>query len=265
MLNSFSWNGTSSNFFETEDCRVIISKCPTIGRPARKYDRYDVPGRNGTIIVPQDAYDNYTQSYEIFLYTSDKGRMLNALSEKVSDWLYSADGKYAELVDDHEDGYFRLAYFVGPLNVENLLTMFGRATITFSCRPERFLFAGNEAVTPTLSSGWASIVNPTNTIARPKLSIDVSDYSRVKIEQLYGDITSSWVYVKQTGATELVVDSESHSWKTSVPYAGKSVTGTGFPLFATGETFIKVSEVNSSNADTGNYPSWSYVPRWWAL
>ena len=264
MLNSFSWNGVEIDSFETVDTRLIVRKCPSLSRPMRKYDRYSVPGRNGDIIVLQNAYENYTQDYEVFLYTDSQGVKLNALCGSVAQWLYSASG-YAELIDDHEPAAFRLAYFVGPFNVENLLTEFGRATISFNCRPERYLISGNEVVTPTLESGWATITNPTGMTAKPQIRITLGNYNRIKIEQLHDDVTNAWIYEKQTGATELVVDSESYSWQTEVAFAGRNVTGTDFPLLHTGNTYIKVSEVNSSGADTGNYPSWSYVPRWWTL
>ena len=136
MLNFFEWNGVSSNDFDTEVTKLIVRKSPTITRPSRKYQKYSVDGRNGDIYIPQEAYNNFTAVYDLFLYTDEKGPMLNELSGKIAEWLYSPRG-YARLVDDHEMELFRLAYFTGPFDVENNLTIFGKAKAEFNAQKVR--------------------------------------------------------------------------------------------------------------------------------
>lgn len=267
MLNHFSWNNVSSEAFDTDRTRVIVSKCPSINRPARRYEKYSVPGRNGEIFIPQDAFDNYTQSYELFLYTDEKGPELNNLCEKIATWLYLPEG-YADLIDDHENGYLRKAYFTGPMSVQNELTVFGRTTITFSCRPERYLLSGQDKVTATdLSGGWLTIKNPTHKTARPLIEITIpNNFAKVKILTLNNTVTKEWIYTVQTGATKLTIDSDARTWTAPVPYAGKYVTGEReMPLLKEGETMLRIVGLNSSGNELSGYPTWTYVPRWWVL
>ncbi|MBP5311904.1 MAG: hypothetical protein J6112_03620 [Clostridia bacterium] len=262
MLNHFSWDNISTEAFETASSRIIVRKSPSISRPARKYDRYSVPGRSGDIYIPQDAFDNYTQVYDLFLYTDEKGSELNELCEKIAAWLYTPNG-YAELVDDHEDGYLRKAFFTGPFTVENDLTIFGRTTITFNCRPERFLKAGNDSIP---GDEWLSLTNPTRQIARPVLDIEIPvSFSGIKIQTLYDTVTKTWIYTKQIGATHLTVDSDARAWMTEVPYAGKNVTLNGeMPLLREGETLVNVIGLDASNNEL-TMPDWTITPRWWTL
>lgn len=116
-----------------------------IPRPARKIDVENVPGRNGDILFPQDAWENYDQEYEIILGPASyrylgTNKVVEA-ANLVAEWLYAPSG-YTDLIDTFEPDIVRQAYYKGPFDVENTLSEFGRATITFNCRPERFLKTG---------------------------------------------------------------------------------------------------------------------------
>lgn len=277
MLNSFEWNGISFRDFETPAVKLIVKKSPVIPRPAKRYDKYSVRGRNGDIFIPQGSYDNYVQPYDLFLYTTEKGDDLNELAQAISDWLYEPTG-YAKLVDDHEGDYFRLAYFTGPFSVENSLTVFGSATVSFNCRPERFLETGDieRVVTNNLlTNGWYTLKNPTNQIAKPLIEIELNEpentsavYNGVKIQIEHGVGILSWTYMRQDQATNLIVDSDAMKWKTSVQYAGKNVTGPlEMPLLKPGESKIRVVGLNSNGTEVASnqYPKWTIKTRWWKL
>lgn len=121
-----TWNGVAS-----DTLGIIVSKVPSLNRPQRKYNSYSVPGRNGDIIVMQDAYAEYEQEYEIFALD---GAQVDARA--IVDWLYQ-DG-WCQLSDDWEPDYYRMAYFVGPVDIEPILEEAAVCTITFRCRPQRF-------------------------------------------------------------------------------------------------------------------------------
>lgn len=48
------WAGRSS-----DDVHVIVERYPSVTLAARKMDVQSVPGRNGDLIFPQEAFDNY--------------------------------------------------------------------------------------------------------------------------------------------------------------------------------------------------------------
>lgn len=113
--------------------KTKIERVPNMDRPKRKIDVYNVPGRNGDIVHMQNAWENVDQSYEIW---GDGGT--DNFGYKISK-LFALNG-YQELWDSYDLLHYRLAYFAGPFDVESDLTKRGRATITFSCDPRRFLF-----------------------------------------------------------------------------------------------------------------------------
>lgn len=82
MRNTFTFAGVSS-----ASLGLTIEKVPNMNRPARKYDRYSVPGRNGDIFVFQDAWENIEQSYEI----SWRGTPVNT-GYSISEWLFGSSG-----------------------------------------------------------------------------------------------------------------------------------------------------------------------------
>lgn len=125
-----TWNGVAS-----DTLGIIVSKVPSLNRPQRKYNSYSVPGRNGDIIVMQDAYAEYEQEYEIFALD---GAQIDARA--IVDWLYQ-DG-WCQLSDDWEPDYYRMAYFVGPVDIEPIMDEAAVCTITFRCRPQRYLAQG---------------------------------------------------------------------------------------------------------------------------
>ena len=81
-------------------------------------------------------------------------------------WLF-AEG-YLPLEDEYDRDTFRLAAFTGPLDLENTLNAFGRAEISFDCRPQRYLKSGWSA--RSVANG-AALVNPTDFPARPIITL----------------------------------------------------------------------------------------------
>lgn len=154
------WAGKSS-----DDFRVIVEKYPSVILASRKLDAQAVPGRNGDIIYPQEAFNNYVQPYEV--YVSAEQMRLPAAMRGVGAWLCGPRG-YQTLVDSYDIDTYREAYYVGPLNVDSILHRFGRATIEFNCKPQRFLRDGDEEI--QVVSGQ-EINNPTPFAAKPLITV----------------------------------------------------------------------------------------------
>lgn len=163
-LGIFTYNGKSSKDFD-----IIVEQLPSLSRPERQYNVYKVPGRNGDIIEQYNAYNNITISYEIWFANDNiDSHSAQQLARQISAWLYSSNG-YNKLEDDFEPDIYRLAYFVGDLEIENLLTMYGKAKINFICRPERYFKTGEYPITnPTL------LTNITDFEAKPLIKVEGS-------------------------------------------------------------------------------------------
>lgn len=161
-----SWNGEHSDQYGIE-----VEKYPSFQKPQRKFDKYTVPGRNGDIIMMQDAWENVEQKYDIFAGSGEKHSVPDSFS-CVADWLFSPDG-YCELWDDFDPAHFRLAYVSGPVDVNSLsIGRVGRATVTFNCKPQRFLMSGKDPV--KITAAPFTIYNQTAFAAKPLIFVERS-------------------------------------------------------------------------------------------
>ncbi|MBR2582370.1 MAG: hypothetical protein IKD61_03135, partial [Oscillospiraceae bacterium] len=56
------FNGTRSSALS-----VFVEKYPPRPIPQRKCERFSVPGRSGDVVAWEDAWENVTQKYSIYL------------------------------------------------------------------------------------------------------------------------------------------------------------------------------------------------------
>lgn len=135
MLNhTFTWNGHSSDEFG-----IKIERFPGLNRPARKYTASNVPGRNGNLYELQDAWEEVIQSYEIYAGGQSKNSPQDFM--RIVEWLSEPNG-YAVLTDSYDVDHYREAVFIDAMDIANSWNKYGRAVVTFRCRPERFLNSG---------------------------------------------------------------------------------------------------------------------------
>ena len=237
MRNTFTFGGVSS-----DSLGLHIEYCPEQNRPARKMERYSVPGRNGDIIVAQDAWENIEQSYDIW---GGNGTIndATAVGYSLADWLFSKNG-YQRLEDTYDTQHYRLAFFEGPYDFQSVLRRRGRATITFSCDPRRFLLSGETAVTLT---GTDTIDNPTSFTARPL--IEVHGSGNGTIECGGNTITITGIY------DGMILDCDAQD----AYYPGvnlNSLVSGEFPVIPGGTQTITI---------TGGITSVEVTPNWWTL
>lgn len=159
MLNSFTFNGRSS-----EDFGVRVEKYPDLNRSQRKYKSTSVPGRNGNIYQMEDVWEEVPVAYKIFAGSRHKGCAVETFTE-IMEWLHSAND-YAILSDSFDPNHYRMAVYVDSTDVESEWHTFGRATIRFRCRPERYIAGATQDV-----ENGGSIYNPTNHTALPIITI----------------------------------------------------------------------------------------------
>lgn len=218
---------------------VLIENAPETNRPARKVDRYEVPGRNGDIVVAQDAWENVPRTYDLVAYGGDYNQMTSALME----WIYAPSG-YQRLEDSFDALVYRLAYVSEATDIENLVNENGRCTVSFECDPRRFLKTGESAVT---LSGTGTITNPTRFTAKPVIT--VSGSGNGTIECGGNTITIAGIYDGMT------IDCEQMDAYAGTTNLNNLVSGS-FPVIPGGEQTITI---------TGGITSISVVPNWWTL
>lgn len=228
------WHGKSS-----DDVGVIVERYPEIIIPTRKQEIIPVSGRNGDLIMEQDAYENVTQAYEV--YISAERPRLTTVSHIVSEWLMVKG--YQRLEDSYFLDTYRLACFSGSMNIENILNRFGRATIEFNCKPQRFYKSGEFDI--ELENGQ-ELMNPSPFTAKPLLTVSGSGT---------GTISDGVNTITLTDSDGVTIDCDiMQVYKGTV---NKNNTASGY--------FLELPKGCSTITWTGGITGVSIRPRWWTI
>lgn len=230
----------------SEDVRVVVEHYPRRIVPQRRVRVTSIPGRNGDLIEDLGAYEGYLQPYDI--YVSAEAYGLPRVARRAADWLALPRG-YQKLYDSYEADSYRRAIYEGPADLENVLNLFGRATITFRCDPRRFMLIGDQPLEIT-ESGYV-LQNPTEHTALPLIRIKGSGTGAVEV----GGVTITLTAIPDG----LTVDSELMDTYATNPNAAQYVAFTPahvYPTLPPGETTINFS---------GGVTGLEIIPRWWHL
>ncbi len=145
---------------------VIVRAAVTTTAPARKVEVVDVPGRSGSIVIPQNAWSNATREYSIFFVGETYGDYEKAVTA-INAWLHRKSG-YQRLEDTFAPEIFRNAFVNTDISVENVMNAHGSATLSFNCKPQRFLKTGEKSIA-VVNGG--NLRNPTGFPALPEIIV----------------------------------------------------------------------------------------------
>jgi len=237
-----TWNGVTS-----DSLGIFVEAAPEYEKPIRKTDVYAVPGRSGDIIRQQDAWENVRQTYQIFAGDGSQHAVPGAFSS-VAGWLYGPSG-YCRLEDDFDATHFRMAYFDGPFDVENIMTRVGRAQITFNCKPQRYLKSGEES---EIILAADTITNPTAFASRPLLLVTGGG--------LAGTVTvNGTVFSISATSVPIYIDCETMNC-----YDGNGNNKNGIVSSSTSE-FATLAPGENAIGLGGAVSAVQITPRWWEL
>ena len=128
-MGGFTFNGIS-----TQSLGLLVTALNPYNSATRKVDRFEIPYRNGSLIIDSGTYENISVGYEISII-----RDTQSTCDAVNDWLSGSQG-YGILTDTYNPDIFRVGYMAD--SIEYVLTALyreGRATITFDCMPQKYL------------------------------------------------------------------------------------------------------------------------------
>lgn len=237
-----------SHYFSFGDCSTLdfdmhIEKLPTIKGPTRKRTTEPVPGRNGNLHYDEDAFSNYTQSYECYFH----GKVPTAeQTHAIREWL-TASGGYLRLEDTYDPTHFRMASFVGPLDVDNYFNKYGRCKISFDCAPQSFLKTGEN---PILMEQIGVVHNPTKKVSLP--IIKLTGYGTGGVI-----IGTKHVEIKSIGGT-LYLDCETENAYT---FFDGEMTDQNKNIYA--KYFPRLDPGDNSVTWYGGIQKVEIIPRWW--
>ena len=232
MLNHFTYNGRSTGEFG-----LLVSGANIYGSPSRVVEKVQIPYRNGDLLIDTGVYNNYILTYEVSIIDNTK-----ATAQAISEWLLSSKG-YNRLEDTYVPDQFRMASYYNQLDYTlTSLNRFGRATISFDCKPQKYLKTGETTTTLTTSG---TITNPTQNASKPL--IRVYGTGTLTVNDLEITINSVDEYVD--------IDSERMQVFKGSVNKGSTVSMTDFPELVGGENTLTLSGLTRV----------IITPRWWRL
>lgn len=234
-MNFFTYNGKSSR-----DFGIFISGEGTFGGPERDVTLYDVPGRNGSLLVDNGRFKNITIPYPAFIRRNFKAR-----ADAARAWLLQPSG-YVRLEDTYHPEFFRMARFVGPMDfATRFLNYSGEITLNFDAKPQRFLRSGEYPIEFTAPG---DIINTQSYDALPLITVYGNGGGALSIGGTSVSITDIDEYV--------VLDSDTQNAYKGTQNKNSLVQLDEFPKLIPGDNEIGFS---------GGITKIEIVPRWWTL
>ena len=225
---------------------MAITGSGTYNAPERDVTLISIPGRSGDLIQDNGRYKNITVSYPISICTD-----FAANAAAVRAWLLSGAG-YRRLEDDYDPEHFRLALCTGPVTfTAGFLNRTGESTISFNCKPQRFLKAGEFPV----AVGDAGVLwNPTHFPAQPMITIYGAGDGVLQIGKyavsIAGMVDSITLDCESLDAYRVEADGTWSSRNHCV------AVDPDFPVLEPGENQITFA---------GGITAVEIIPRWWTL
>lgn len=236
MLNYFTFDGVMS-----KDYGVYISGNGTYNSPERVYTNISIPGRDGDLLSTETRLRNVALTYPAGIVANFDTNLANLRSK-----LLSTIG-YARLTDTYHPGEYRMAVYKGGLEPEMVDSLVaGQFDITFECKPQRWLLAGEDDI--EMDDG-DTITNPTLFDARPLIRVTG-----------YGDmqIGSQVITIAQNNLAYIDIDSEMMDCYCGSTNANSYVSfaDNDFPILHAGQNGVEFDNTITSVIIT---------PHWWRV
>lgn len=231
-MNAFTYNGKKSS-----DFGLYISGDAVFNVPERDVSRYQVYGRNGDIILDNGRYENVTVTYPVFVARDSARQSILA----VNAWLLSDSG-YHRLEDDYNPEYFRLACSVEAINWTVTRGRYADSSLSFLCKPQRFLKSGEKSITVTSGDVISNLQMFT---AKPLIRVEGT-----------GTITigNNTLTVNTAGDQYIDIDCDSMNCYEGSNNRNSRCSGS-FPVLSPGSNSVVYSD----------FTSVTITPRWWTL
>lgn len=239
IFNSLTFDGINS----LERGVYITGEC-VYNAPQRAIEMIAIPGRNGALALDQGRYENIEVTYPAGVFANSQPEYAEKLREFRN--LLVSRYRYVKITDTYHPDEYRLGLYKSGLEVEpHRYSTAGEFSITFDCKPQRFLIEGDEPLDFYLDpEPW-------------------TDHNGNEMTDHGGNV----FYFAQMGASiENPTENESKPLLV-VPRAGTvqfgnqnvTITGSGYPVYIDCDT-MEVYTKNSSGAVSSASDRVSFVP-----
>lgn len=250
MLNFFEYDGIDSR-----DFGILIRNKTSYNQFKYTNQYISIPGRDGDIIKSNKKAENIIVEYELIMYANrisgnDRNLALRLAIQDVKEWLIP-NSNYKKLTDSYigADCYYQ-ANFNGDINFQSLDADTVTFTVTFNCKPYKYLFEGENALTYTYSGSPIYVHN--NEIAKAYPYIKITGSGDIKLIVANSNTGVFGVEISDvSGYVE--VDSEMQNCYKGTSSMNNSFTGK-FPILGAGN--------NAFSAGYGTITQLEIIPRW---
>ena len=150
------------------DYGIYITGEAVYNAPERAVEMIAIPGRNGALALDQGRWENIEVSYPAGCFGDDQSDFATSISN-FRNAVCSQIG-YQRLTDTYNPNEYRLGVYADGLDVKpKSMNRAGEFTISFDCKPQRFLTSGE---TETTVSSGDTLTNPTEYESSPLLKVE---------------------------------------------------------------------------------------------
>lgn len=238
-INKLTWNGTAS-----DTLGVFITGAGTFNAPELDVTAYEIPGRNGDLLIPNNRWKNIEVVYPCFVPDSFTTR-----AQSIRNWLRSSN-TYEQLTDTYDSTHYREAIPTDILEFEPVNYLRGaNFQIVFNAKPQRFITSGYNQI--TLTSGDV-LTNPTQYTALPRFEVTgVTSSSTLTVTNSLGTFTLTGTRSRSNAS---YIDCERRDIYAGAVNLNDLFAG-DFPVFTSGTNTVTFSNITTVKVR----------PRWWEL
>ena len=237
-------NTITYNSIQSDSLGVFVTGSGSFDAAELDVIAYEIPGRNGDLLIPNNRYKNIEIIYPAFVPSDFKTRV-----QAIRNWLRGANG-YVKLSDTYDTTHYRMALnsirqSFEPVNRNNGANF----ELVFNCKPQRFLTTGDTATTVTTGT---VLSNPTSYVALPRFIVNNNTSSAtLKVVNSLGTFQMTATAAR---SSTTYIDCDNQNIYYSTTNFNHLFSG-DFPVFAPGNNTITFSGITSLQVR----------PRWWEL
>lgn len=272
VSKTITYNGISS-----ADVGVVVETFPNYNYPARQTESVHVPGLNGDILLDDGTYQNVQRIYRVSAYRKDVD--FHRIAVGVVNWLHPSAG-YHRLEDEYDPRCYRMATVIDEGEFANMFDMAGTGTITFNCKPQRFLKVdegnGQDGINlfdyPVSGENYTyKVTNAGSFESHPRFKLSIA--SGKQTQKLEFTVTSSSgitrfnILGSTTRASVIYIDSEMQdAYYVDSNGVNRSANNllelpdNRFPTFGTG-----ITKIGMTQTVRNSLTRLEALPRWWTL
>lgn len=255
---------------------IVVEHFPDYTMPKPDYEIIHVPGKNGDIIIDKGSFQNIERKYEVALANdplATGAKKFNELITRLGEWLYPTVG-YGRLSDDYDSTHFYMASFQNGLSIKNIENYGARATVSFNCKPFRYLNIGEQSISYSTSPSTLNN-NVTAFHSMPLLKLKIhakSTETNLTVAGISVKINTTKILDRLTGVDRIVtLDCELQDFYYE-PTSGDVInlndcikTPQGFPKLLGRTDYIITPQANVITFNTTYISKVEVTPKWYTI